>query len=199
MNEIVFVTDRGGNMRVALEKCEKIICFAHIMNNIVQYMCKFKTIKDIISKAVLLVRYVKITGQNNHVNFKISLKSYCETRFNTVVDMLDSIECNFNEILMMLSEKQRKAKQKNIVQKLTCLDQFELKAICEFLKPFAELTTEIEGDKYFTIHRTWPAFRRIEKHLLSNANDILVIKKMKEQGRKYIALNRTKIEPKLIR
>lgn len=198
MKKIVFVTDRGGNMRVALENGERISCFAHIINNIVQYMCKFDMVKDIISKGASLVRYVKITGQNENVNFKTSLKSYCETRFNTVADMLDSIECNYNEILMMLSEKQQKTKQTNLVQKLTCLDQFELKAICEFLKPFAELTTQIEGDKYSTIHRTWPAFRSIEKHLLSNASDILVIKRMKEEARKYIELNRTKIEPKLV-
>lgn len=193
--KVVFITDRGGNMRLAFTNLNRICCFAHIVNNIVQHMCKDPTMADIIAKAASLVRYVKITGQNNDVRLKCSLKSYCETRFNTVSTMLDSIESNYNEVLIMLSDKQNKAKPDNLMKKVTCLDQIELKAICDFLKLFAEITTSIEGDKYVTIHRTWPAFRKIEMHLLSKATDIPVVKEMKKIGRAYIKDNRKDIEP----
>lgn len=72
--KITFVTDRGGNMRNALTDCKRINCFAHIINNIVHHMCTFKDIKDIISRSAALVRYIKITGQNDNPLLRSSLK-----------------------------------------------------------------------------------------------------------------------------
>lgn len=182
-------------MRTAFTDFYRIYCFAHIVNNIVQHMCEDEKMTEIILKAASSVRFVKITGQNNDVRLKSSLKSFCATRFNTVVTMLDSMENNYNEVLIMLSDKQNKAKPENLIKKITCLDQIELRAICDFLRLFAEITNIIEGDKYVTIHRTWPAFRKIEKHLLSTTADIPVVKRMKQIGREYIRENRTEIEP----
>lgn len=198
--KITFVTDRGGNMISALADCKRINCYAHIMNNIVHHMCTFQDIKDIISRTAALVRYIKITGQNDNPLLRSSLKSYCETRFNTVVDMIDSVERSYDEIYELLREKQRLTKQTNLVSKITCLQHYDLKCIADCLRLFKEITIDIEGEKYETIHKIWPAYRKILKHLIRNEDDILIVKNMKEAGLKYIHSERNEkhIQPQPI-
>lgn len=82
--------------------------------------------------------------------------------------------------------------------KVTCLDPVELKTIVDFLKLFKELTTDIEGDKYVTIIKVWPAYRKIYRHLMCNENDQPYIIAMKHEGQKYIEDKKTDIEPHLI-
>lgn len=195
IEKVTFVSDRGGNIVSALSDCKWINCYAHFVNNIVHYMCKPDTIKDIISQAASLVRYVKICGLND--NFKISLKSYCETRFNTVVEMLESIEINYFEILNILQKRQQTSKQ-DLISKVTCLNQSQLKSIVDFLKLFQQITTDLEGEKYVTIHKVWPAYRKIKKHLLSNENDPLIIFRMKREGSDYCKKNTVAFGPKLV-
>lgn len=40
IKQIIWVTDRGRNIRNALENCIHSNCYAHIINNIVKYMCE---------------------------------------------------------------------------------------------------------------------------------------------------------------
>lgn len=198
IDKITFITDRGGNMRTALTDCVRLNCYAHIINNIVQKMCKLDYVYGLITKAASLVRYMKITGLNGNEQLISSLKSYCETRFNTVVDMFESIERNYYGILNLLQEKQQKTKQTNLLTKITCLDNGELKLIVDFLKIFREITTDIEGDEYITIIKVWPAYLKIVKHLLRNENDSSIVSQMKSEGREYIEKSKTEIEPNMI-
>lgn len=197
IDKITFITDRGGNMKAGLTDCVRLNCYAHIINNIVQKMCKLDHVNGLITKAASLVRYMKITGLNDNEQLVSSLKSYCETRFNTVVDMFESIERNYYEIFNLLREKQQKTKQTNLLTKITCLDDGELKLIIDFLKIFKEITTDIEGDEYITIIKVWPAYLKIVKHLLPKENDSSIVSAMKNEGRGYME-NKTEIEPNMI-
>lgn len=198
IDKITFITDRGGNMRTGLTDCVRLNCYAHIINNIVQKMCKLDDVDGLITKAASLVRYMKITGLNNNEQLVSSLKSYCETRFNTVVDMFESIERNYYGILNLLQEKQQKTKQTNLLPKITCLDNGQLKLIIDFLKIFKEITTDIEGDQYITIIKVWPAYLKIVKHLLRKENDSYIVSEMKNIGRQYIEQKKKDIEPDMI-
>lgn len=195
VEKVTFVTDRGGNIKSALSECQLINCYAHFINNIVHSMCKLETMKKIISQASSLVRYVKFCGLNESEHLINSLKSYCETRFNTVVEMLDSIEINYFGVLEMLKKRQQKSRQ-DLISKVTCLNQSELKTIVDFLRLFEQLTTDLEGEKYVTIHRVWPAYRKIQKHLLINENDPSLIIQMKEEGSTYCSKNLLAFQPK---
>lgn len=54
---------------------------------------------------------MKINGLNNV--FETSLKSYVETRWNTVFDMLDSVLKNFDEIRRTHSKCRQKGRNNN--------------------------------------------------------------------------------------
>lgn len=112
-----------------------------------------------------LVRYMK-TAAVDTSKLKTSLKPYCDTRWNSVNDMFESIETNCAEVLQILSEKEQSSNNhRNVSEKIRCLSKQTLRSTCDFLKLFKTITSEIEGDKYETIHRVWPAFKKIESHL----------------------------------
>lgn len=97
----------------------------------------------------------------------------------------------------MLQKRQEKSRQ-DLISKVTCLNQSELKSIIDFLRVFEQLTTDLEGEKYVTIHRVLPAYRKIKKHLLINENDSLIVAQMKEEGRRYCLKNLLAFHPKPI-
>lgn len=196
IENITWVTDRGLNIKNALDKCKRMNCYAHIINNIVKYMCeKDSEMKDIVSNGASLVRYMKLATVDKK-KLKTSLKSHCETRWNTVYYMLFSIIDNYAEIYQILSEKERSSSvNKHITEKLTCLDKRVLESVCSFLELFKNISVMIEGDKYETIHQVWPAYSNIEAYLQPKYTDEPIIDRMKELGRKYILEHAIDIKP----
>lgn len=193
---ITWITDREGNIRVALEKCVRINCFAHLLNNVVEHMCKeIVTVKKLVSDAASLVRYLKKAGLTNQ-NLSGALQSYCETRWNTVFYLFRSIIINYNSIFTILSEREKL--KPSVTDKLTCLPKTDLAAIADFLELFSEITVHVQGEKYETIHTVWPYFHAIEKHLVLSHFDSPIVRLMKIKGREYITLNITKFCPTMV-
>lgn len=196
-HRISFVTDRGPNIKAALARYERIYCFAHIINNIVEAMCKPADIKKLVSDAAYLVKFMKMAGLNSKCN--PTLKSYCKTRWNTVYLMLRSIYSNYSTILGLLNEKEQVTNgSENYVEKLTILVKFKLKNVIDFLKLFKDMTDDIEGDKYVTLHYVLPLFEKLRSHLRSEDDDVDIIEEMKNAGREYIHKNLNEIKPTLI-
>lgn len=83
LSDIIFVTDRGANLKLALVENERLDCAAHILNNIV---CKmFKNSDDLnlaltLKESRNLVAYVKKSGVQTKL--QSTLKSECLTRWN---------------------------------------------------------------------------------------------------------------------
>lgn len=195
-NRIYWTTDRGGNIRSALSGCKRLNCYAHMLNNIVENVCKDEETRKTIKRAAALVKFMKSSGLNSKL--KKSLKSYTETRWNTVHDCISSIEENYSDVLKLLVDKEQ-ASHKNVeyVQRLTCISKQQLHDIAQFLSTFKYLTNEIEGDKYVTIYRLWPAFIRINKLMELSVSDSTTIRKMKILGRSYILSIRDDFSPTL--
>lgn len=191
---ITWISDRGGNIVKALSDCERMNCYAHLINNIVENMCSDQLIKTIISDAAGLVRYLKKSGIPNK-NFQTALRSYIETRWNTVYYLLKSILDNYNSILQVLLDKERNATTSNVTLKLTCLPKEDMRNIAEFLKFFAEVTVHIQGEKFDTIYLIWPYFNRLKQHLRENILDSPIIKLMKSKGERYFQKNLTDFKP----
>lgn len=197
IEKITWVTDRGSNtMKSALEKCKRLNCYAHIINNIVKYMCeKEPDVKKMVANGSSLVRYIKLASLDNS-KLKSTLKPYVETRWNTVSFMFDSIVFNYTEIYQILSEREMSSSNhRNITEKITCLSKHVLENICAFLKIFTDISIQIEGDQYETLHHVWPAYTKITSHLQAKQSDTPIINKMKELGRKYIADHSDAIKP----
>lgn len=96
IEKVTFITDRGTNIKSALESrgVNRLSCFAHLVNNLVGKMCKVNIVKQQITYAARLFKYMKISGLN--VQLKRTLKSFCTTRWNTVYDLFKSVYENYS-------------------------------------------------------------------------------------------------------
>lgn len=155
-------------------------------------MCKPADIKKLVSDAAYLVTFMKMAGLNNKCN--PTLKLYCKTRWNTVYEMLRTIYSNYSTILELLNEKEQVAGD-NYVEKLTILVKFKLKHVIDFLKLFKDMTDDIEGEKYVTLHYVLPLFEKLRSHLVSVDEDVEIIDEMKNAGLEYIRKDFTEIKP----
>lgn len=194
--KITFVSDRGGNIRSALSKSVRLNCYAHLMNNIVHAMCEVSTMRQIVIDSAALVRFVNTSTIRNNETLRKTLKQHCETRWNSVQIMLDSIYSNYDEIYNALSEKEKAPTcTAHLTQKITCLKKDELNALVNFLSPFTKMTKNIEGDKCATIHKVWPIYQKIESYLQPKESDMPIIAEMRCEGLRYFILNQSDFEP----
>lgn len=148
---------------------------AHLNHNLVHAMIKGNELAEsIISQVSGIVRYVKVNGLCEM--FKPTLKSFCETRWNTVATMLKPIITHYDKISSLLLDRNavHRLPQKNI-----------LIALHDFLENFADLTSEIEASKTVTAHLTWLCTDKINELLTKNRTDLELIKRMKDAGGKY--------------
>lgn len=178
------VTDRGSNMLLAAAEFDSDVCKIHLANNVMKHMFKdVPEAKDILTKSGNLVRYMKSSHAGAQMTSR--LKSYPDTRFNWAHDMLVSIVENYDEVLEILSEKER-ATNKSLTEKITCLSVDELTPLIDFLDFFKHVTVALEGEKHVTLNRVWPFFRELRAVLQPKQTDTELIKKMKVIGREYI-------------
>lgn len=126
--QLVFISDRGTNMVSALRNMESIHCYAHMLNNTVQHML------DLISKELdpvkALVKYFKVTGLN--CKMTETLKSYVQTRWNSVFYMIQSVLQNWKQIQeILLSKKETKRLDKIDIE---CLKVYLMliSILCDF-------------------------------------------------------------------
>lgn len=59
IDKLVFVRDRGGNIRLALKDTTRLNCFPHFCHNIAKYGCSVDSIKQLIDRCAALVKYFK--------------------------------------------------------------------------------------------------------------------------------------------
>ena len=106
-----------------------------------------------------------------------SLKQESETRWNSKLEMLESISSQFELITDLLSEKDETERIENI-------DLNTLKILVDFLKKFREASNFIEGSKYPTLHTVIPWYKTLRSHCKVNISDneiLIQIKSVVEQ------------------
>lgn len=122
MGKFVFVSDRGTNIKKALDPYDSIHCFAHMVNNLVNHM--LKDMDSHITAVKSLVKYFKVTGLNSIL--EETLKSFVKTRWNSVFYMIKSVITNFPQISDILLEK-------GGIMRLSQIDLEELKVKIEHI------------------------------------------------------------------
>src|SRR4051794_2743110 len=131
-----------------------------------------------------LVTYFKHSSLNSKLTK--SLKQEVETRWNSKLEMLESISDQFEEISDILSER-------NEIDRIDKIDSNVLQILVDFLKKFREASDFLEGSKYPTLHMVIPWYKILMNHCKVNIsdNDILIqIKSVVGQ----IMTNKLKIE-----
>lgn len=182
MNEITFVTDRGGSMITSLKDYKRNSCLAHLINNITHASIK-EAIKTV-TRVSRIVKYLKVTGLNSLLSKRII--SYIVTRWNSVFDMLDTfLEC-WNEIENILTKKDNE-----FIQLFRKLSKTKMEAIRDYLRTYKLLTSEIEGDREVTSVKICSVVEFLLVHNQPRENDISVIRSMKRVALKYIQDNKS--------
>ena len=139
---------------------------------------------DTIKECKSLVTYFKHSSLNSRL--EKSLKQEVETRWNSKLEMLESIYDQFEEITELLSERDEFSKIENI-------DKNVLETLVNFLKKFQEASEFLEGSKYPTIHMVIPWYRILMEHCkvhISDSETLMQIKSVVEQ----VILSKLKIE-----
>jgi hAT family C-terminal dimerisation region len=139
---------------------------------------------DTIKECKSLVTYFKHSSLNSKLGK--SLKQEVETRWNSKLEMLESINDQFEEISDLLLKRDELSKIENI-------DSNVLQILIDFLKKFQEASNFLEGSKYPTLHMVIPWYKILMSHCKVNIsdNDVLIqIKSVVGQ----IMTNKLKIE-----
>lgn len=194
---IFFYNYRGPNVKfVDDEIINRLNCYCHLLNNVIQHMCEIESVKSIIDKVSSLVSYVCTTGLG--VDCDPQLSKYVESRWHTVHDMLESVSLNYATLSKILLAKEEADRQADVLGKLTCFSRMDLDVICEFLHKFKTWMKHLESDQVPTIWMVWPTFISVNKHLHDSDEDHHIIQLMKRVGREYLSCNKLDFEPKMI-
>lgn len=187
INNVIFVSDRGGDIVAALRHyADRLNCAAHILKNIIDTMLSKighqNPVRRLLDSCRELVTYIK----RSHIQHRLphSLKNEVQSRWNATLLMMKSItKAQETNALMEHLEL------KNKTDLLTEIDNELLDELKEFLKPFLEATLQFEYKSKPTIH--YVALHRIEleEHLTVTANDSSAIIEMKKIGLAYLQAN----------
>lgn len=139
-----------------------------------------KTIKECKS----LVTYFKQSSLNSKLN--TSLKQESETRWNSKLEMLESINDQFEAITNILIEKDEECKIENI-------DKNILQGLIKFLRKFREASDFLEGAKYPTLHMVIPWHKTLLEHCKADILDDEILTHIKYVVEQKIK-NKIKIE-----
>lgn len=176
-NKIIFITDRGSNMKKALKDFIRLNCFPHFVNNVAKESCKIDIIKNNIAACGDLVRFMKISGHNNQL--EKSLKSSSPTRFNSVLATVDSIIENWDQLEIILM-------QENETERLDKIDKTVLLQMKSFLQPLKQWSDFTESSHKSSLYAVWLGIDSLIKHCTVKDGDEHIITLMKTKALCYI-------------
>lgn len=184
-DKIVFVTDRATYFIKAFENYHHITCALHFLSNSVEQIYKCGLPAELLAKCNRVVGYVKRSGKNDQ--FKPSLKSSCEVRWNSAVKMMESIVMgtNWDTLCRILGES----------GKLALLDGAsfaDIEYLIKFAVIFRMATESMETTAKPTLFFVLAWYEKIEKTLQFSPEDSTIVRAAKENARSYFLL--TKLE-----
>lgn len=175
--KLIFVTDRGSNIKKALQEFTRLNCFPHFINNSVRESCKIDVIQTVLDACSKLVRFIKISGLNNE--FEISIKSAVKTRFNSVLTMVESILLNWDKLNSLLLRE-------NEFHRLENIEFVVLEQLKSFLTPFKYWSNFCETTLSPSLCHVWIAIDSIIKHCTVKDDDDHLVAIMKVKALCYI-------------
>ena len=171
---LTFVTDGAANMIKAFSlagqiKLDRINCACHLLNTCFQnffnpnvnsgFCCpkEAEPILKLFTECRALITYLKHAYLYRRLS--VAPVQACTTRWNSNIDMLDSIVRLYPELEVILREK-------DIPEKLPSPVEY-IQAVDDFLRPLKTTTKALEGSKVPAIHLVVPHFLTVKEHLNS--------------------------------
>jgi hypothetical protein len=109
-----------------------------------------------------------------------SLKQQCDTRWNSVYDMLHSIDSNFKQVEDILFSR----KEHSIY--MDTIDKSLLKDLSELLSYFKTASEQLSADQEPTLHLVLPWINKLKSYCEIKMNDLPVMKQVKKLILEYI-------------
>ena len=155
------------------------ILLGHCLNLVVQHSLEACVkVHDLILACAELVTHFKRCELNNLLT--TSLKQQCDTRWNTVYDMLNSIELNYKQIEPILM------KRKEYPEYMDKLDYLLMKSVAEILSYFKKASEQLSADQEPTLHLVLPWINKLKNYCAAKHCDSAVIKQLKKSILTYI-------------
>ena len=169
----IFVSDNGSNMILALNDFKRVPCACHMLATVLTHTLQIKSlskscfplaaedpslqlvteVKNNILAVKSVTTYFKQSGLNKKL--KKSLKQSNDTRWNTILYMLQSYVENKDDVEMILNSK----RQGHL---LLDIDMLVVLDLIKFLKPFEEATKALEGDLWPTLQKVYLCFSKLK-------------------------------------
>ena len=134
---------------------------------------------DIMKSAKALVKHFK--KANLMIKLPKRLSQSVKTRWNSSLNMLQSIECTWADISQLLIDRDE-------LDYLNGISRLAVQELIEYLKRFKEASDCLEADTHPTIHLVLAWYSRLEAHMGKTcAEDSEMIKHMKLVGLRAIS------------
>lgn len=171
IENITFVTDRGSNIVKALRDQNRLNCANHLLNNVLdsgfnstlELMPIFETCKK-------LVKYFKKSSLQHFLS--TSLKNYCITRWNSHLNLFQSISNNYFKIQEILSSN-------NEMNRISDIDLPLLNSLVGMFEKFDIVSRKLQGVNYVTINYVYLTVNTLKNICEETDSDIQVIKALK--------------------
>ncbi|CAF4651150.1 unnamed protein product [Rotaria sp. Silwood1] len=169
---IIYLTDSGPNFVCGLKDEVHLRC--HGLNLVLQYslgeLCSI--INSMIKACSELVGHFKRCELNALLS--TSLKQQCETRWNTIHEMLQSIEFNFKPVEdILFSRKEHDFYTDRI-------DEGLLKDLTKLLSYFKIASEQLSSDQEPTLHLVLPWINKLKSYCEIKINDSEAMKQVKK-------------------
>lgn len=177
LSDLVFVSDRGGNVCASLSGSIRLNCMTHFINNVVKAACQIDTVNRQIAECKSLVTYFKISGLNSLLDS--SLKQALDIRFNSVCNMFDSILKNRSKVKDLLEARNEDKRIENI--------HFNhIQSIFTFLNEFRHWSNVVSASKTPILYFVWLAYDKLLKHSTPKNSDASYVSLMKTKAYQYM-------------
>lgn len=180
-----FVTDQGANIVSALSRYERFNCSAHLFNTVLRNTFEnnflaqedLEIIKTTMDNCKSLVMFMKQSGYMNLL--PKSIYQEVETRWNTRLLMILSVDDQFEHIQEILTSKEED-------HRLSEIDRNLLSGLIIFLKPFKECSDMLERDKKPTFHFVTLCYFKLLKHLRTTDYEFECLNRLKQRAEEFL-------------
>ena len=190
-----FVTDQGSNMKSALATHHRLPCACHMIATVIRHILNLdgimeielqerndahsfaKTICDAIADCKSLVSYMKRSGLNNKLNN--TLKQANDTRWNSILTMLESVLMAIEEVRTLLQIHQKE-------EKLELINITVIEILVKFLQPFKDATKALEGETKPTIHYVFLWYKKLVGLLSTSGTDLPLSQFLSKRGLQFL-------------
>lgn len=170
----VFVTDNGSNLVNALKQFVRVSCAGHNLNLVIDNWVKSMEANDPVIKLINYCKDITMFFKRSGLNTKLSnsLKQSVPTRWNSILYMLKSVNQTRYEIEELLMDRPE-------IDRFLVIDFDLLNDVIEVLEPFDQATKDLSYENTPTFHKVLPWFKKLQTHLIENADDDRIIRNIK--------------------